>query len=78
MRRVQRMLVDRRSLKPLIQPAYLARVVFWLAFVVAIFMGHEHDDNKGQLRDGARKAHWLNNSLKYQLIPVTYVTKLTF
>ena len=50
-------------LKALIQPAFLARVASGLAFVVAIFMGHENGDNKGQLRDDASKACWLNKSL---------------
>ena len=50
-------------LKALIQPAYLARVASWLAFVVAIFMVHENGDNKGQPRDGASKACWLNKGL---------------
>ena len=52
-----------KSLKALIQPAYLARVTSWLAFVVAIFMVHENGDNKGQPRDGASKACWLNKGL---------------
>ena len=51
------------DLKALIQPAYLARVAPWLAFVVAIFMDHENEDNKGQPKDGASKACWLNRSL---------------
>ena len=51
------------SLKALIQPAYLARVASWLAFVVAIFMVHENGDNNGQPRDGASKACWLNKGL---------------
>ena len=50
-------------LKALIQPECLARVASWLAFVIAIFMGHENGDNKGQLRDDASKACWLNKSL---------------
>ena len=45
-----------KGLKALIQPAYLARVASWLAFVVAIFMVHENGDNKDQPRDGASKA----------------------
>ena len=51
------------ELKALIQPECLARVASWLAFVVTIFMGHENGDNKGQLRDDASKACWLNKSL---------------
>ena len=51
------------GLKALIQPECLARVASWLAFVVTIFMGHENGDNKGQLRDDASKACWLNKSL---------------
>ena len=35
---------------------YLELVASWLAFVVAIFMGHEHGDNKRQTRDGSSKA----------------------
>ena len=35
-------------LKGLYHPACLARAVSWLAFVVAIFMGHENGNNKGQ------------------------------
>ena len=34
------------SLKGLFHPAFLARVVSWLAFVVAIFMGHENGDKQ--------------------------------
>ena len=33
-------------LKALFHPAFLARVVFWFAFVVAIFMGHENGDKQ--------------------------------
>ena len=55
--------VDINTLKALIQPECLARVASWLAFVVTIFMGHENGDNKGQLRDDASKACWLNKSL---------------
>ena len=33
-------------LKALFHPACLARVVSWLAFVVAIFMGHENGDKQ--------------------------------
>ena len=55
--------IDESDLKALIQPAYLARVASWLAFVVTIFMAHENGDNKDQPRDGASKACWLNKSL---------------
>ena len=34
------------KLKALIQPACFAGAISWLAFVVAIFMGHENGDNK--------------------------------
>ena len=33
-------------LKGLFRTAFLARVVFWFAFVVAIFMGHENGDKQ--------------------------------
>ena len=55
--------ISKMLLKALIQLAYLARVTSLLAVVVAIFLGHENGDNKGQPRDGARKACLLNNSL---------------
>ena len=41
--------------KGLFHPAFLPCAVSWLAFVVAIFMGHEKGDNKGQPRDDACK-----------------------
>ena len=44
------------SLKALIQPSCLARVISWLTVVLAIFMAHENDDNKGQARDDMCKA----------------------
>ena len=34
------------SLKGLFHPAYLARVVSWFAFVVAIFVDHENGDKR--------------------------------
>ena len=37
-------------LKGLFHPAFLARVVSSLAFVVTIFMDHENGDNKRQQR----------------------------
>ena len=61
-RHVQGMLDETDPLTALIQPAYLARVTSWLAFVVAILMGHENGKNKGQPRDDASKACWLNKS----------------
>ena len=50
------------ELKALIQPAYYALVISWLACVVTIFMVHEIGHNKGQVRDGTSKASWLNKS----------------
>lgn len=47
------------SLKGLFHPAYLARVVSCLAFAVAIVMGNENGDSKGQPRDGSCKACWM-------------------
>ena len=38
------------KLKGLFHPAFLAHVVSWLAFVVAIFLAHENGDNKGKSR----------------------------
>ena len=51
------------TLKGLFHPACLARAISWLAFVVAIFMGHENGDNKGQLTDGTCKACWMKQTL---------------
>ena len=42
-----------RLLKGLFYPASLARVVSWLAFVVAIFMGHEY----GEKQRPAKRRH---------------------
>ena len=42
----------RRSFKGLFHPAFLARVVSWFPFVVAIFMGHE---NGGKQRLAKRR-----------------------
>ena len=50
-------------LKGPFHPAFLARVVSWLAFVVAIFMGHENGGNKGQPRDDACKECWMKEIL---------------
>ena len=44
-------------------PALLARVVSWLAFVVAILMAHENGDNKGQVRDDTCKECWMKGTL---------------
>ena len=38
--------MDTLPLKGLFHLAFLARVVFWFAFVVAIFMGHENGDKQ--------------------------------
>ena len=35
------------TLKGLFNPVFLACVVFWFAFVVAIFMGHENGNKQG-------------------------------
>ena len=56
------------KLKALIQSAYLGPVGSWLVlvaaiFMAAIFMADENGDNKGQTRDGACTASWLNKSL---------------
>ena len=48
-------------LKGLFHPAFFVRVVFWLAFVVAIFMGHY---NIGKPRDRTCKACWMKQTLK--------------
>ena len=61
--RLQNATVWKQGLKVLIQPAYLARVTLLLAFVVAIFIGHENGDNKGISRAGTIKAWCLNRSL---------------
>ena len=37
-------------LKGLFHPACLVRVVFWFAFVVAIFMGHENGEKQRPVR----------------------------
>ena len=39
-------LVTGELLKDLFHPACLTRVVSWLAFVVAIFIGHENGDKQ--------------------------------
>ena len=46
-----------KILKDVFDPACLACAVSWLAFVVAIFIGHESGDNKGQPSDD-----WMNRS----------------
>ena len=38
------------------QPACLLGAIFWQAFAVAIFIGHENGDNRDQTRDG-----WYNS-----------------
>ena len=48
-------------LKGLFHPACLARVVFWFAFVVAIFMAHENA--KGQPKDDTYKECWVKPGL---------------
>ena len=40
------MLIFVLPLKGLFHPAYLARVVSWFAFVVAIFMAHENGEKQ--------------------------------
>ena len=52
-----------KHLKGLFHPACLARAVSWLAFVVAIFMAHENDDNKGQRGDRTCKECWMKHIL---------------
>ena len=47
------------NLKGLFHPAFLARVVSSFAFVVAIFMAHENDDQKWQARDDMCKEWWM-------------------
>ena len=51
------------NLKGMFHPACLARVVSWIAFVVAIFMGHENGDNKGNSRDDTCKECWMKQTL---------------
>ena len=43
-------------LKALIQPSCLARVISWSTYVLAIFMAHKNDNNKGQPREYTCKA----------------------
>ena len=50
-------------LRGLFHPACLARAASWLAFVVAIFMGHENSDNKGQRIDRTCKECWIKQAL---------------
>ena len=52
------------TLKGLCHPAFLARVISWLAFVFTIFMGHENGDNKGKPKDDTYKACWMKQTLK--------------
>ena len=54
-------------LKGLFHPAFLARVVSSIAFVVTIFMGHGNGDNKGKPRADTWKVCWLIKSLELHL-----------
>ena len=51
------------KLRALIQSACLASAISWLAFVVAIFTGHEDSDHKGQPKHDTCKACWVNKSI---------------
>ena len=56
-------MMSKENLKALFHLAFLARVVSWLAFVVAIFMGHENGDNKGKPGGGTYKECWMKQTL---------------
>ena len=47
------------ALRGLFYPACLARAVFWLAFVVAIFMDNQNREKKAQPKSGTCKACWM-------------------
>ena len=52
-------LIHELLLKGLFHPACIAIAISCLTFVVAIFMGHENRDNKGQRRDFTCKECWM-------------------
>ena len=56
-------------LKGSFHPAFLARVTSSLAFVVAIFMGHDNGDNKGLPRDDMGKECWMKETLREASAP---------
>ena len=58
-----RLVEAKRALKGLFHPAFLAGVISWLAFVVAIYTAHENGENKGQARDDTYKECWMKQSL---------------
>ena len=59
----KKLLFNDFDIKDLFHPALLAHVLSWLAFVVAIFMGHAKGDNKGKPGSDTCRECWVEQTL---------------